>query len=158
MEKKRRVCVYILLCLYNNRREDMYSFQTFFFIKMGQSRPLFVYFRHFLDTISIIQIEKKRRCRTRGSRMVGAEETTELWRPPFVPNLYFILNLQCLYLYSESVTLIKTFSIKVKLWPWHQLRVKKLVILLLTFFVREVALYDWRPLLVVWKLESKPNK
>ena len=107
--------MYILLCLYNNRREDMYSFQTFFFIKMGQSRPLFVYFRHFLDTISIIQIEKKRRCRTRGSRMVGAEETTELWRPPFVPNLYFILNLQCLYLYSESVTLIKTFSIKVKL-------------------------------------------
>ena len=53
--------MYILLCLYNNRREDMYSFQTFFFIKMGQSRPLFVYFRHFLDTISIIQIEKKRR-------------------------------------------------------------------------------------------------
>ena len=28
------------------------------FLKMGQSRPLFVYFRHFLDTISIIQIEK----------------------------------------------------------------------------------------------------
>ena len=25
---------------------------------MGQSRPLFVYFRYFLDTISIIQIEK----------------------------------------------------------------------------------------------------
>ena len=25
---------------------------------MGQSRPLFVYFRHFHDTISIIQIEK----------------------------------------------------------------------------------------------------
>ena len=28
------------------------------FLKMGQSRPLFVYFRCFLDTISIIQIEK----------------------------------------------------------------------------------------------------
>ena len=27
-------------------------------IKMGQSRPLFVYFHYFLDTISIIQIEK----------------------------------------------------------------------------------------------------
>ena len=25
---------------------------------MGESRPLFVYFRYFLDTISIIQIEK----------------------------------------------------------------------------------------------------
>ena len=29
-----------------------------FFKKMGQSRPLFVYFRYFLITISIIQIEK----------------------------------------------------------------------------------------------------
>ena len=29
-----------------------------FFKKMGQSRPLFVYFHHFLITISIIQIEK----------------------------------------------------------------------------------------------------
>ena len=28
---------------------------------MGQSRPLFVYFRYLLITISIIQIEKKRR-------------------------------------------------------------------------------------------------
>ena len=28
---------------------------------MGQSRPLFVYFCYFLETISIIQIEKKRR-------------------------------------------------------------------------------------------------
>ena len=53
---------------------------------MGQSRPLFVYFRHFLDTISIIQIEKSidgvLGIRTRGRRMIGADETTELWRPP----------------------------------------------------------------------------
>ena len=51
---------------------------------MGQSRPLFVYFRHFLVTISI-QIEKSidgvLGIRTRGRRMVGADETTELWRP-----------------------------------------------------------------------------
>ena len=32
----------------------------FFFKKMGQFRPLFIYFHYFLDTISII--EKKRRC------------------------------------------------------------------------------------------------
>ena len=52
---------------------------------MGQSRPLFVYFRYFLDTISIIQIEKSvdgvLGIRTRGRRMVGADKTTELWRP-----------------------------------------------------------------------------
>ena len=56
------------------------------FLKMGQSRPLFVYFRYFLDAISIIQIEKSiddvLGIRIRGRRMVGKEETTKLWRPP----------------------------------------------------------------------------
>ena len=51
---------------------------------MGQSRPLFVYFRSFHVTISI-QIEKRidgvLGIRTRGRRMVGADETTELWWP-----------------------------------------------------------------------------
>ena len=53
---------------------------------MGQSRPLFIYFCHFLDTISIIQIEKSVDgvigIQTRGRRMEGADETTELLRPP----------------------------------------------------------------------------
>ena len=53
---------------------------------MGQSRPLFVYFHYFLDTISIIQIEKSvdgvLGIRTRGRSVVGVDETTELWRPP----------------------------------------------------------------------------
>ena len=57
-----------------------------FFKKMGQSRPLFVCFCYFLDTISIIQIEKSLDgvlgIRTRGRRMVGTDETTELVRPP----------------------------------------------------------------------------
>ena len=52
---------------------------------MGQSRPLFVYFLSFLVTISI-QIEKSidgaLGIQTWGQRMVGADETTELWRPP----------------------------------------------------------------------------
>ena len=49
--------------------------------KMGQSRPLFGYFRYFLDTISIIQIEKSTDgvlgIRTRPHRLVGADETTD---------------------------------------------------------------------------------
>ena len=51
---------------------------------MGQSWPLFVYFRHFLITISIIEksIDGVLGVRTRGRRMVGADETTGLWRPP----------------------------------------------------------------------------
>ena len=51
---------------------------------MDQSQPLFVYFRYFLDTISIIQIEKSvdgvLGNQTWGCRMVGADKTTELWR------------------------------------------------------------------------------
>ena len=52
---------------------------------MGQSRPLFVYFRPFLSTIQIL-IEKSVDVvlgnRTWGRRIVGAEGVTELWRPP----------------------------------------------------------------------------
>ena len=44
---------------------------------MGQSRPLFVYFGSFEKSVDgVLGI------RTRGRRMVGADETTELWRPP----------------------------------------------------------------------------
>ena len=55
---------------------------------MGQSGSLFVYFRYFLDSISIIQIEKSidgvLGIQTWGCSMVGSDETTELWRPlPF---------------------------------------------------------------------------
>ena len=63
---------------------------------MGQSRHLFVYFHPFLITISIIQIEKSidgvLGILTWGPKMVGANETTELWRPPYYHNFpYFRL-------------------------------------------------------------------
>ena len=48
----------------------------------------FFYFRSFLITNSIIQIEKSVDgvvgIRTWGCRMVGADKTMELWRPPFL--------------------------------------------------------------------------
>ena len=53
---------------------------------MGQSRPLFVYFHSFLVIISIqieISIDVVLGIRPRGHRMVGADETTELWWPIF---------------------------------------------------------------------------
>ena len=60
--------------------------------KMGQSRPLFVYFHSFLVTISI-QIEKSidgvLGIRTRGCRMVGVDKTMELWRPPKALQIFF---------------------------------------------------------------------
>ena len=67
-------------------QKSMHSRYSFFsFLKMGQSRPLFVYFRSFLIII-LTQIEKSidgvLEIRTRGRRMVGADKTTELWRPP----------------------------------------------------------------------------
>ena len=56
-----------------------------YFLKMGQSRPLFVYFGSVLVTISIIQIQKSidgvLGIWNRGSRMVGTEKTIELWWP-----------------------------------------------------------------------------
>ena len=62
---------------------------------MGQSRPLFVYFCSFLITISI-QIEKSidgvLGIQTRGGRIVGTDETMELWRPPFFSLLYPYYN------------------------------------------------------------------
>ena len=58
----------------------------FFFKKNGPISASFCfYFRSFLATISI-QTEKSidgvLGIRTWGRRMVGADETTELWRPP----------------------------------------------------------------------------
>ena len=57
---------------------------------MGQSRPLSVYFRPFLFTISIIQIEKSvdgvLGIQTCGSRIVGANKTTELLVAAHVPH------------------------------------------------------------------------
>ena len=85
------------MILYSGAADNLYPVlvQVFFFKKMGQSRPLFVYFRSFLITISIIQVEKSvdgvLGIRTRiQSRMVGADETTELWRPP--PRTLFLLK------------------------------------------------------------------
>ena len=66
---------------------------TKFFISFlnGPIPASFVYFRYFLDTISIIQTEKSvdglLGIQTRGRRMVGTDDTTELWRPPKVQKI-----------------------------------------------------------------------
>ena len=73
---------------------DMTLFETvtvtFFFKKTGQSRPLFVYFRSFHIPIQMTNIWFKvyklsvdvLGIRTRNRRMVGADDSTELGRPP----------------------------------------------------------------------------
>ena len=52
---------------------------------MGRSRSFFVYFRPFHNT-NQLQIEKSidgvLGIRTQGRRMVGSDETMELWQPP----------------------------------------------------------------------------
>ena len=67
-------------------------FQDVFFLKKWANPGLFfVYFHSFLVTISI-QIEKSvdgvLGIQTQGRRMVGADETTELWRPHFKMFVY----------------------------------------------------------------------
>ena len=69
----------------------MCRYTTFF--KKWANLGLFLFiFRSFLVTISIIQIEKSvdgvLGIRTRGRRMVDADETTELWRPPRYSTFY----------------------------------------------------------------------
>ena len=52
-------------------------------IKKGQTRPIFVYFRSFHTTnIAQILLDCVLGTQTRGGRMVGANESTELWRNP----------------------------------------------------------------------------
>ena len=63
----------------------------FFFKKMGQTRPLLVYFRSFSQqkdkystnfTINDKSIDGVLGSRTQGGMMEGADESTELWRHP----------------------------------------------------------------------------
>ena len=85
-----------------------------FFKKMGHSRPLFVYFWPFL--ITIIQIVKSvdgvLGIQTCSCMMVGADNITELWRPPcwyfniWISNILFPLNK------TNFVNAIKNFESK----------------------------------------------
>ena len=51
---------------------------------MGQSRPLFVYFRLFYMTQFKKQIDKSVEGVLGTGRMEGVDESTELWQPPFL--------------------------------------------------------------------------
>ena len=57
---------------------------SIYFLNMSQSRPLIVYFRPFLNAITIKNwksIDGVLGIQTWGRRMVGTDETMELWRP-----------------------------------------------------------------------------
>ena len=76
-----------------------YTFQ--FFLKNANPGLFLVYFRPFLITISVIQINLLEKSidgvlgiQTRGRRMIGANENTELWRPPSRFSLYKAKYLQ----------------------------------------------------------------
>ena len=83
-----------------------YWTQSKFFLKKWASPGLFFYFRSFLVTISILQIEKSidgvLGIRTRGRRVVGADETTELWRPPTRSKVIFDISFTNVLCHSSS--------------------------------------------------------
>ena len=89
------------------------SFFNVFLKKMRQSWPLFVYFRSFLVTISL-QIKKRINgvlgIRTRGRRMVGADETMQLWRP------LFLSCYDCLY---PSLSFYTTIYLSIIVFIWN---------------------------------------
>ena len=88
------------------------GFTTSFFLKKWANPGLFfVYFRYFLDTISIIQIEKSidgvLGIRTRGRRMVDTDETMELCRPPTLRLLCF--NISAAVVNDVTIFLVEIF-------------------------------------------------
>ena len=101
----------------------LFSFQLYLypsvFISLKWASPglFFVYFRPFLVTISIIQIEKSidgvLGIRTQGRRMVGADKAKEQWRLPFISlsfsYIYFPLSL-LLSIFAFSLSLLIPFS------------------------------------------------
>ena len=106
-----------------------------FFKKMGRSRPLFVYFPSFLVTISM-QIEKSidgvLEIRTRCCRMVGADKTTELWRPHISYILSPLLLLCLLAILSwafpiQSVSQLVSYAndILIRIWYSPNLTVRR---------------------------------
>ena len=70
-----------------------------FFLKIGLSRPLFVYFHPFLITISIIQIHKSvdgvHGIWTCGRKMVGSDDTAEQWHAASEFNLLNNSPIKC---------------------------------------------------------------
>ena len=85
-------------------------------IRGRQSRPLFAYFRPFLITVSILQIEKSidgvLGIQTHGRMKVSADDTTELWRPPIVKivshywpqNIVVVVNLRLRFDFFLAMT------------------------------------------------------
>ena len=72
------------------------NFLFIYCLKNGTIPASFCLFSLFIDTISIIQIDKSidrvLGIWTRGRRMVGADETMEVWRAPLViPNLSVVV-------------------------------------------------------------------
>ena len=76
---------------------------------MGQSRPLFGYFRSFLIpiTISKIQIEKSLDgvlgIQTWGCRMVGPDKTTEQWWVLHAKNIPTLCKIPRIVIYNRIV-------------------------------------------------------
>ena len=57
------------------------------FLKMGNPGLFFIFVLFSLQFLYKLKksVDGVLGIRTRGSRMVGADETTELWRPPSIP-------------------------------------------------------------------------
>ena len=81
---------------------------------MGQSRPLFVYFRFFHIPIQMTNISfelyklKKYTwagIRTKGRRMVGAENSARLWRPPRKLSFFYIKCAIFFFIFVFSIQL-----------------------------------------------------
>ena len=88
------------LAVVRNRRASQVMCWIFF-LKMCQTRPLFIYFRSFhmtnigsTNTIYDKSVDGVLGTQTRCSRIVGTDESTELWLQPHLLNFYQLLQFE----------------------------------------------------------------
>ena len=77
---------------------------------MAQTWPLFVYFRPFLNTNTVQSLTTKSvdgvlGTRTRGGRMVGVDESTELLRHPRLQDYFITSDVACKFAASAPAQL-----------------------------------------------------
>ena len=91
------------------------------FSKMGHSRPLFrllSFFSHdkySTNTLNDKSVDGVLGIRTHGRIMVGADDTSELWRPPSPSYLYVFVALRQCQVWLKSIIALFCTSV----WPWY---------------------------------------
>ena len=135
-----------------NWSKNSWEFPPNIFLKMGQSRPLFCLFSSFshynFNNTNWKSVDGVLGIWTRGRRMVGADETTELWRPPTslfigMPYNWSLYHpdpiegkrvVYCYFIILWSMSMASPFIFNGELWG-------QIIMLLLLFIIKIASSY-----------------